>query len=175
MSKKKSKKDIIAITIIALAELFFGFVGICIFASSLVALSSFALPTDLITDLVAGRLYKAGITEKLSLTWAIMYMGLLPIGVAMFGRKEWARAASGRMFPICLLLSFPLFFPDFRITADKLRIQYGLSKAIQLERAFWPYFFKDIQPWLIFATSMLALTFLLRKYLNEPPVKALFK
>lgn len=175
MRKKKSKKDVAAIFIIALSELFLGFIGVCIFASALVALSGLALPSDLITELVSSRLYKAGVTAKLSLAWAVMYIGLFPIGVGMLVRKEWARVATRRILPLCLLITFPLFFPGFWIIVEKLRIQYILGKAIQLEHAFWLYFFKDIQPWLIFAASMLSLSFLVRKYLQEPPVKALFK
>lgn len=175
MSENKSKKDIAGIAIIGLFELLVGFTGICIFASALVAISGFALPGDLATDLIASRLYKAGIAANLSLVWAIMYIGLLPVGVAMLVRKEWARTASRRLLPLCLLMAFPLFFPSFKITAQKLRILHGLSRAIHIEDAFWPYFFRDIQPWLMFVVVMLCLSFLLRKYLNEAPVKALFK
>jgi len=175
MSERKSKKDIIGVAVISFCELLIGFSGICILASALAAIYGLALPSDLITELISGRLYKAGVSSEISLAWAIMYIGLLPVGVAMLVRKEWARAATRRILPLCMLISFPLFFPSLRITAEKLRIMHGLSQAIQVEDAFWPYFFKGIQPWLMFVVAVLCLSFLLRKYLNEPPVKALFR
>jgi uncharacterized membrane protein YwzB len=173
MSKDKGK---IAVGIIAIAgfEVFFGIAGVCMLVSATLDILNLPVPSGLITEVTISRIRASGLAGFTLLLWSLVYLFVFATSIGMFVKKEWARQATLFVIPVATAMSFPFFFPSYLITAEKLRILFGLSRAIGAEKIFASHLLEVITPWWIFVIFFIGVWVLFKKYLSDASVKKNF-
>ena len=173
MSKDKDKIAV-GITVIAGFEVFFGIAGVCMLVSAVLDILNLPVPSGLITEVTISRIRESGISGFTLLLWSLVYLSVFATSIGMFVKKEWARRATLCLIPVATAMSFPFFFPNYLITAEKLRILFELSKAIGAEKILVSHLLEVITPWWIFVIFFIGVWVLFQKYLSDTSVKKNF-
>jgi uncharacterized membrane protein YwzB len=171
---KKKEKTAFGITVIAAFEAFFGLAAICMLVSAVLDILKLPVPSGLATEIVIDRVRASGISHLPLLVWSLIYFAVFAVSVGMFVRKEWARRLTLIILPIAIAMLFPFFFPDYSITAEKMRILFQLSRVTNTGKEFFSSFLEVISSWWAFVIFFIGLWVILQKYLSDKKIRDFF-